>query len=138
MKKIIIATLIVIVCLFFIFFDIKIVNKNNLSLVSSVSICDIADKFHTDDYYLTVQFDDFVVEDYHLSYNTLTLPTTKEIYDKIDLSKEYEYEGITIEVKPYKKSDGDIDVMLKSKNTENWKISSVNMKEKVKGVADED
>lgn len=95
--------------------------------ITTLSIKDITEKIeHEGSYYLTIVLDDFVVEDYSLAFNQLTLPTEENLYNQLTVNTGYV--GVCLEV-PYFQERGEFLLKLKSQDTANWKIISVTTSE---------
>ena len=55
--------------------------------ITAIPIDDITDKFYNgEEYYITVLFEDYLVEEYRLTSDTFTFPTTKSLYDRAELN----------------------------------------------------
>lgn len=64
---------------------------------STFFIDDITDKFYnSEEYYITVDLDDSMVEEYRLTSDTFTFPTTKSLYDRAELN--VGYVGVSLQV----------------------------------------
>ena len=58
--------------------------------ITAIPIDDITDKFYNgEEYYITVLLEDYLVEEYRLTSDTFTFPTTKSIYDQVALNAGY-------------------------------------------------
>lgn len=127
MKKkqvIFLSILAAIICTVGIFVIVHHYNRYEARIYTTLSISQITEKSQADGaYYLTVVLDDFVVEDYHLTSNTLKLKTTEAIYSKIDTN--LTYIGVSLKIMPYDPTDGDVSFMLHTQNTQNWTVIKV-------------
>ena len=65
--------------------------------ITAIPIDDITDKFYNgEEYYITVLFEDYLVEEYRLTSDTFTFPTTKSLYDRAELN--VGYVGVSLRV----------------------------------------
>ena len=117
MKKYLIPLLVIgiVICAFSI---LKISTKSDTTLVTTLSIQDITEKSHTDNYYLTILLDDFVVQENGLSYNSLTLKTTESIYNKVKVNSGFVGVSLKIVI-PSNQEKRDLGVILKE-NLIDW------------------
>ena len=69
-------------------------------------------------YYLTILLDDFVVQEYGLSYNSLTLKTTESIYNKVKVNSGFVGVSLKI-VNPSNQEKRNLGMILKE-NLTDW------------------
>ena len=102
--------------------------KDGPVIYTTLSIDRIAEKLHNGDgYYLTVALEDWLIEDYNLSYDRITFKTEQEVYDKV--SPGDIYAGVTLKIRePEKCSNGDIRAVLKWKRNDLCEIVSLGQK----------
>lgn len=89
------------------------------AMITTLSIDSIAEKFHNEDgYYLTVALEDWLIEEYHLSYDRISIKTQWDIYDKA--SPGDGYAGVTLKIRePEKCSNGGVREVLQ------WDLSDL-------------
>ncbi len=92
----------------------KILSKSDTTVITALSVKDVKEKIHTDDYYLTVLLDDFVVQEYGLSYNSLKLKTTESIYNQIKPGSGFSGVSLKITI-PENQEKRDLGMVLKEK-----------------------
>lgn len=99
--------------------------KNEPETITTLSVDSIAEKFHNDDgYYLTVALEDWLIEEYNLSYDRVTFKTGQDIYDKVSPGENYA--GVTLKIRePDKCSNGDIRAVLKRELSDLCEIISL-------------
>ena len=102
--------------------------KDGPVIYTTLSIDRIAEKLHNEDgYYLTVALEDWLIEDYNLSYDRITFKTEQEVYDKV--SPGDIYAGVTLKIRePEQCSNGDIRAVLKWKRNDLCEIVSLGQK----------
>ncbi len=118
MKKYLLPLIVIICIAIFIFSIMKISVKPDTTVVTSLSIQDITDKSHIDNYYLKILLDDFVVQEYGLSYNSLTLKTTESIYNKVKVNSGFAGVSLKIVI-PGSEEKRDLGMILKE-NLIDW------------------
>lgn len=81
--------------------------------VTVLSIESIAEKFQDEDgYYLTVALEDWLIDEYDLSYDRATFRTRQDIYDEVSAGDKYA--GVTLKIsEPEKCGNGDVRAVLK-------------------------
>ena len=130
MKKYLLSLIVIICIAIFIFSIMKISIKPDTTVITTLSIQDITDKSHTDNYYLKILLDDFVVKEYGLSYNSLTLKTTESIYNKIKVNSGFS--GISLKIViPGSEEKRDLGMILKEKLTDWCEIIGITTKDNV-------
>ncbi len=130
MKKYMISLLIVIFIVICIFSVLKVSTKPDTTIITTLSIQDITEKSHTDDYYLTILLDEYVVEEYNLSYDKLTLKTTESIYEKV--KENSGFSGITLKIEiPGNQEKRDLGMILKENLTDWCEIIGITTKDNV-------
>ncbi|NBJ88707.1 hypothetical protein [Acutalibacter sp. 1XD8-36] len=102
--------------------------KNEHEAIAVLSIESIAEKFHNnDEYYLTVALEDWLIEDFNLSYDRISFKTEQDIYDKV--SPGDVYAGVTLKIRESEKcSNGDIHAVLKWERSDLCEIISLGQK----------
>ncbi|WP_322198990.1 hypothetical protein [Acutalibacter intestini] len=92
--------------------------------IVTLSVDSIAGKFHNEDgYYLTLALEDGVIEDYHLSYDEVSIKTGKNLYDKVVPGERSP--GVTLKITDPEKECRDIGALMKVKRHELCEIISV-------------
>ena len=92
--------------------------------IVTLSVDSIAGKFHNEDgYYLTLALEDGVIEDYHLSYDEVSIKTGKNLYDKVVPGERSP--GVTLKITDSEKECRDIGALMKVKRHELCEIISV-------------
>ncbi len=92
--------------------------------IVTLSVDSIAGKFHNEDgYYLTLALEDGVIEDYHLSYDEVSIKTGKNLYDKVVPGERSP--GVTLKITDPEKECRDIGALMKAKRHELCEIISV-------------
>lgn len=128
MKKYLILLFVIIGLVICVFSILKISTKPQATtIITTLSIQDVTEKSHTDDYYLTLLLDDFVVEEYGLTYNSLTIKTTESIYNNVDVNSGFV--GVSLEITiPSNQEKRDIGMILKENLTDWCKIIGITTK----------
>ena len=95
------------------------------TLITTLSIKEmLAKNLDSNNYYLTVAVDDFVIDEYRLSYTELTIPVEKSLYEKV--SADNSYVSISLEIiVPSHQSSNDLRLIFRDANTEYWKIIGI-------------
>ena len=92
--------------------------------IVTLSVDSIAGKFHNEDgYYLPLALEDGVIEDYHLSYDEVSIKTGKNLYDKVVPGERSP--GVTLKITDPEKECRDIGALMKVKRHELCEIISV-------------
>ncbi len=117
MKKYLISIFVIIGIVICIFSILKISTKPDATIITTLSIQDVTEKSHTDNYYLTILLDDFVVEEYNLSYNSLTLKATESIYNRVEVNSGFAGVSLKITI-PANQEKRDLGMILKEKLTD--------------------
>ena len=128
MKKYLILLFVIIGLVICVFSILKISTKPQATtIITTLSIQDVTEKSHTDDYYLTLLLDDFVVEEYGLTYNGLTIRRTESIYNNVDVNSGFV--GVSLEITiPSNQEKRDIGMILKENLTDWCKIIGITTK----------
>lgn len=119
MKRYLISLLVIVcvaLCALLIF---KISTKPQNTIITTLSVQDVTEKRHINyDYYLTLLLDDFVVEEYRLPHETLTIKTTKSIYDDVVVNSGFS--GVSLKIVfPDNQEKRDLGMILKE-NLIDW------------------
>ncbi len=130
MKKYLIPLLVVIGIVICVFSILKISTKPDTTIITTLSIQDITEKSHTDNYYLTILLDDFVVQEYGLSYNSLTFKTTESIYNKVKVNTGFVGVSLKIVI-PTNQEKRDLGMILKENLTDWCEIVGITTKDNV-------
>lgn len=95
------------------------------TLITTLSIQEVIVKnVDSNNYYLTVAVDDFVIDEYRLSYTELTIPVEESIYKKVIIGSSYVDMSLEILVPPHQ-STNDLRLIFRDANTEYWKIIGI-------------
>lgn len=95
------------------------------TLITTLSIQEVIVKnVDSNNYYLTVAVDDFVKDEYRLSYTELTIPVEESIYKKVIIGSSYVDMSLEILVPPHQ-STNDLRLIFRDANTEYWKIIGI-------------
>ncbi len=130
MKKYLIPLLVVIGIVICVFSILKISTKPQTTTITTMSIQDVTEKNHTDDYYLTLLLDDFVVEEFGLSYNSLTIKTTESIYNNVSVNSGFV--GVSLKVTiPNNQETRDLGMILKENLTDWCQVIGITTKDNV-------
>lgn len=97
---------------------------------TAIGISDITDKFIDDQPYVTVVLDDYLIQEYSLDYNEVTIAVEKSVYDKVTLNTGYCGISLLVTI-PDDLPKADIGLILKAKRIENIKITSATTKDNV-------
>lgn len=130
MKKRIILVFLLLCMVICIFYVLKISNKNDYTLITSIPIYDITEKIHDDDFYLTVALEAYTIEEYSLPYDRITLRVSESIYDEIVVNSGFIGASLKITI-PYNQPKSDIGMILKEKNTDYCEIIGITTKDNV-------
>ena len=130
MKKYLISLLVIIGIVICIFSVLKISTKPDTTIITTLSIQDITEKSHTDDYYLTILLDDFVAEEYGLSYKSLTLRTTESVYNKVKINSGFVGVSLKIVI-PGNQEKRDLGMILKENLTDWCEVVGITTKNNV-------
>lgn len=105
----------------------SLANEEELVAIMAIPTDSIAEKFHDEDgYFLTVALEDWLIEEFNLSYDRVSIRTGQGIYDKV--SPGDVCAGVSLRVSwPEKPSPADVNIgpLLKEKQTDRWEIISV-------------
>ena len=128
MKKYLISLFMIICLVICVFSILKISTKpQSTTIITTLSIQDVTEKSHTDDYYLRLLLDDFVVEEYALTYNSLIIKTTESIYNNVDVNSGFV--GVSLEITiPSNQEKRDVGMILKENLTDGCKIIGITTK----------
>ena len=121
----------IMICACICVFGLKMTEEKGYSFVTALSIDDIAEKMQEEDgFYLTVALPEHVSNEYSLSYEKLTIQSSKDIFEQ---GKENEgFVGATLQVTiPEGRPEKEIGIVLKEKLAEYCRIISVTTKENV-------
>lgn len=99
-------------------------DKNEYTFSTTLPICAVTEKTAEDVFYLTVQLEDWTVDEYSLSSNLLTMRTTESVYAEAD--PENNYIGISLIVTiPGTEPQMDIGSVLKGGHTDYCEITAI-------------
>ena len=129
MKKYLIPLLVVIGIVICVFSILKISTKPDTTIIT-ISIQNITEKSHTDNYYLTILLDDSVVQEYGLSYNSLTFKTAESIYNKVKVNSGFVGASLKIVI-PTDQEKRDLGMILKENLTDWCEIVGITTKDNV-------
>ncbi len=121
----------IMICACICVFGLKMTEEKGYSFVTALSIDDIAEKMQEEDgFYLTVALPDHVRNEYSLSYEKLTIQTSKDIFKQVKANEGFV--GATLQVTiPEGRPEKEIGIVLKEKLAEYCRIISVTTKENV-------
>lgn len=128
MKKILIISFFILFIIISIFSILEMSNKKDYIIITAIPINDITEKIHNDGlYYLTVTLEDYIIEEYNLSYDKLTLKVSESIYNKVVINSGFI--GISLRIKiPYNQPKSNIETILREKNTDYCEIIGITAK----------
>lgn len=128
MKKILIISFFILFIIISIFSILEMSNKKDYIIITAIPINDITEKIHNDGlYYLTVTLEDYIIEEYNLSYDKLTLKVSESIYNKVVINSGFI--GISLRIKiPYNQPKSNIETILREKNTDYCEIIGITTK----------
>ena len=128
MKKILIISFFILFIIISIFSILETSNKKDYIIITAIPINDITEKIHNDGlYYLTVTLEDYIIEEYNLSYDKLTLKVSESIYNKVVINSGFI--GISLRIKiPYNQPKSNIETILREKNTDYCEIIGITAK----------
>ena len=92
--------------------------------VTTLSICAVTEKAEQDGYYLTVQLEDWTVEEYSLSSDLLTLQTNESIYKQTTTGDDFAGISLVITI-PDTEPTMDIGSVLKGGHTDYCAITAI-------------
>ena len=99
-------------------------DKSEYTFSTTLPICAVTEKTAKDGFYLTVQLEDWTVDEYNLSSNLLTMRTTESVYAEAD--PENNYIGISLIVTiPGTEPQMDIGSVLKGGHTDYCEITAI-------------
>ena len=102
----------------------KTQDKSEYTFSTTLPICAVTEKTAENGYYLTVQLEDWTVDEYNLSSNLLTMRTTESVYAEAD--PENNYIGISLIVTiPGTEPQMDIGSVLKGGHTDYCEITAI-------------
>jgi len=130
MKKYLIPLFVVIGIAICVFPILKISTKPDTTIITALAVQDITEKSHTDNYYLTILLDDFVVQEYGLSYNSLTFKTAESIYNKVKVNSGFVGVSLKIVI-PTNQEKRDLGMILKENLTDWCEIVGITTKDNV-------
>lgn len=112
-------------------FSFQTAEAKDYTFVTALSIDDITEKtYEEDQFYLTVTLPEHMREEYSLSYDELTIQTSKEIFDQVKLNNGFT--GATLQVTiPEGQPEKEIGIVLKGKLMEYCRIISLTTKDNV-------
>ena len=121
----------IMICACICVFGLKMTKEKGYSFVTALSIDDIAEKMQEEDgFYLTVALPEHVRNEYSLSYEKLTIQTSKDIFEQVKANEGFV--GATLQVTiPEGRPEKEIGIVLKEKLAEYCRIISVTTKENV-------
>lgn len=121
----------IMICACICVFGLKMTEEKGYSFVTALSIDDIAEKMQEEDgFYLTVALPEHVRNEYSLSYEKLTIQTSKDIFEQVKANEGFV--GATLQVTiPEGRPEKEIGIVLKEKLAEYCRIISVTTKENV-------
>ena len=121
----------IMICACICVFGLKMTEEKGYSFVTALSIDDIAEKMQEEDgFYLTVALPEHVRNEYSLSYEKLTIQTSKDIFKQVKANEGFV--GATLQVTiPEGRPEKEIGIVLKEKLAEYCRIISVTTKENV-------
>ena len=121
----------IMICACICVFGLKMTEEKGYAFVTALSIDDIAEKMQEEDgFYLTVALPEHVRNEYSLSYEKLTIQTSKDIFEQVKANEGFV--GATLQVTiPEGRPEKEIGIVLKEKLAEYCRIISVTTKENV-------
>lgn len=121
----------IMICACICVFGLKMTEEKGYTFVTALSIDDIAEKMQEEDgFYLTVALPEHVRNEYSLSYEKLTIQTSKDIFEQVKANEGFV--GATLQVTiPEGRPEKEIGIVLKEKLAEYCRIISVTTKENV-------
>ncbi len=121
----------IMICACICVFGLKMTEEKGYTFVTALSIDDIAEKMQEEDgFYLTVALPEHVRNEYSLSYEKLTIQTSKDIFEQVKANEGFV--GATLQVTiPEVRPEKEIGIVLKEKLAEYCRIISVTTKENV-------
>ena len=121
----------IMICACICVFGLKMTEEKGYTFVTTLSIDDIAEKMQEEDgFYLTVALPEHVRNEYSLSYEKLTIQTSKDIFEQVKANEGFV--GATLQVTiPEVRPEKEIGIVLKEKLAEYCRIISVTTKENV-------
>ena len=121
----------IMICACICVFGLKMTEEKGYTFVTALSIDDIAEKMQEEDgFYLTVALPEHVRNEYSLSYEKLTIQTSKDIFKQVKANEGFV--GATLQVTiPEGRPEKEIGIVLKEKLAEYCRIISVTTKENV-------
>lgn len=121
----------IMICACICVFGLKMTEEKGYAFVTALSIDDIAEKMQEEDgFYLTVALPEHVRNEYSLSYEKLTIQTSKDIFEQVKANEGFV--GATLQVTiPEGRPEKEIGIVLKEKLAEYCRIISITTKENV-------
>ncbi len=130
MKKYLISLFVIIGIVIFAFSIIKASTKPDTTIITTLSIQDVTEKSHTDNYYLTTLLDDLVVKKYNLTHNSLKLKTTESIYNKVKINNGFVGVSLKITI-PHNQEKRDLGMILNENLTDWCQIIGITTKDNI-------
>lgn len=131
MKKILMLIFIILFIIICIFSFFKISNKKDTIIGTAIPIYDVVEKFcNNDEYYLTVAFEDYFIEQYKLPKDKLTFKVKESIYNKVIVNSGFVGISLTIKI-PYNEPKIDIGTILRENHTNYCKIVRITSKDNI-------
>lgn len=128
MKKFLIINFLIVFIVISIFYILKMSNKKDYIIITAIPIHDITEKIHNNDlFYLTVDLEDYIIEEYNLSYDKLTLRVSESIYNKVVVNSGFIGVSLRITI-PYNQPKSDIETILREKNADYCEIIGITAK----------
>lgn len=121
----------IMICACICVFGLKMTEEKGYSFVTALSIDDIAEKMQEEDgFYLTVALPEHVRNEYSLSYEKLTIQTSKDIFEQVKANEGFVGAALQVTI-PEGRPEKEIGIVLKEKLAEYCRIISVTTKENV-------
>ncbi len=98
--------------------------RDDYEFIVSVPVKDVVEKKESDGFYLTVIFDNSIVDMYDLSYNKASIRVNESIYDKVAVNSGIISVSLKVVV-PYNQGKQDLGLILKEQNMNLCRIISV-------------
>lgn len=104
----------------------QIKKGEDFTFYTTLSICAVTEKTEQDGIYcLTVQLEDWTVEEYSLPSNLLTMRTTESVYAEANPGGNYIGISLTVTIPGTEPKTDDIGVVLKGGHTDYCKITTI-------------
>ena len=128
MKKGVVIFLIVLLCAAVVSSAAYIYHMNHrektVTVITTLPICEITEKVHSDDYYLNIKMDSWYQEEYKLPSDTILVRTTKSVFEQVTAGKDYI--GVCVEINlPVDSPRADIGMLIKENQVAYFKIISL-------------